>query len=349
MRSNAVPAVTTMLQEMDQSEFGQFVAALWDQQGWETQVKTDDGRTFVAVQRPETGDEGLLWAIPASAGEVGGKQVQQFVKLCREYGVDEAAIVSAGSASDHAEKAAQGTQIKLLDGEGVMTFLERRDMTDLLERHAGGATGGGSDGGSPVDRVRAIAETAVGRVSGLAGGVDSRGLALAVVVAVAIVAAGVLGVPSIPFIGGGGDDITAESVSPEGANASLYVAWNAATTDTIDPNESDELAYRAPEGTRFVVVRMSVNNTGETQTPLRQAAFRFRANGTTYDNQTLADHDGFVDLPMGPTSNRVVWTVFVVPEGVSGGTLVYDQNATDATVAVEFERDTAISTNVTAR
>jgi len=347
-----------MLQEMDQSEFGQFVAALWDQQGWQTQVKTDDGRTFVAVQRPETDDEGLLWAIPASAGEVGGKQVQQFVRLCREYGVDEAAIVSAGPASDHAEKAADGTQIRLLDGERLLAFLKRREMTDLLEAHAGDAGGDAPSGGgagadgepeSPVERAQALAEDAVGRVAGLAGAVGSRGIAVAVVVAVAVVAAGLLGVPSIPFLGGGGDGFAAESVSPEGADASLHVAWNAERTDAIDPNESDELAYRAPDGTRFVVVRMSINNTGETRAPLTQAAFRFRTNGSTYDNQTFADHDGFVDFPMGPGENRVVWTAFAVPAESSGGTLVYDQNATDATVAVEFERDSAISTNVTAR
>jgi len=342
-----------MLQEMDQSEFGQFVAALWDQQGWQTQVKTDDGRTFVAVQRPATGDEGLLWAVPAAEGQVGGKQVQQFVTLCEEYGVDEAAIVSAGPASDHAEKAADGTQIRLLDGEGVMTFLKRREMTDLLEAHAGGGggsdAGGGSDGESPVERVQALAEGGVGRAADLAGAVGSRGIAVAVVVAVALAAAGALGGPSIPFVGGGGGDIAAESVSPEGANASLHVAWNAEMTDAIDPNESDELAYRAPDGTQFVVVRMSINNTGETRAPLTQAAFRFRTNGTTYDNRTFADHDGFVDFPMGPGENRVVWTAFAVPAESSGGTLVYDQNATDATVAVEFERDAAISTNVTGR
>jgi hypothetical protein len=328
------------------------VAALWEQQGWQTQVKTDDGRTFVAVRRPETGDEGLLWAMPASAGEVGGKQVQQFVQLCREYGVDEAAIVSAGPASDHAEKAADGTQIRLLDGERLLTFLERRELTDLLEEHAEGAGGdpaGGADGDSPIGRVQALAEDAVGRVAGIAGGLGTRGIAVAAVVAIAVVAAGVLGVPSIPLFGGSGDGITAESVSPEEANASLHVAWNAETTDAIDPNESDELAYRAPDGTQFVVVRMSINNTGETRAPLRQAAFRFRTNGTTYDNRTFADHDGFVDFPMGPGENRVVWTAFAVPAEASSGTLVYDQNATDATVAVAFERDSAISTNVTAR
>ncbi|USZ67573.1 restriction endonuclease [Halorussus salilacus] len=341
-----------MLQAMDHSEFGKFVAALWKRQGWQTRVKRDDGRTFVAVQRPETGEEGLLWAIPASEGEVGGKQVQQFVKLCQQYDVEESAIVSAGTTSDHAEKVAAGTGVELLDGDGVEAFLKQRGLTDLPAEFGGASGAEGTDASgesddssdSPLDRLEPVAQ----RVGALAGSVGSKGVAVAVVVVVALVAVGFLGGPSIPFLGGGGDDITAESASPGDANASLSVAWNAEVTDSIDPNESDDVAYPAPEGQEFVVVQMNILNTGNDSVPLSRGAFQLRANGTTSRSESFADHEGFVDLPLSAGGNRTAWTAFAVPEG-STGTLVYDQNATDATVAVEFERDTAISTNVTAR
>ncbi|WP_162224579.1 restriction endonuclease [Halorussus amylolyticus] len=333
---------------MDQSEFGQFVAALWEQQGWQTTVKRDGEKTFVAVQKPQAGEEGLLWAVPASKGEVGGKQVQQFASLCQQYEVDEAAIVSAGQMSDHAEKVAAGTKIQLLDGEKVQRFLQRRDLTDLVEKYGDGdtagdgAAGGDESGDSPLDRFAPLRK----RVGSLVGSLGTKGLAIAAVLVVAVVAVGFLGGPSIPFLGGGGDGISAESASPDDANATLSVAWNAELKDAIDPNETDNLAYPAPEGQQFVVVRMSINNTGEDRAPLKQAAFKYRANGTTYENETFRDHDGFVDFPMGPGENRVVWTAFAVPEGETG-TLFYDQNETAGTTAVEFERDTAISTNVT--
>lgn len=342
-----------MLQGMDQSAFGQFVAAIWERQGWQTQIERDDGKVFVGVQRPETGEEGLLWAIPASEGEVGGQQVQQFVSLCRERGIEESAIVAAGPVSDHAEKVASGTGVELRDGEGVESFVKRRGLTDLVAKYGGddassdgsdaGESGDGSDSGgdSPLDRFGAVGE----RAAALAGRVGTKGVAVAVVFAVALVATGVLGGPSIPFLGGG-DDISAASTAPENASASLHVAWNAKVTDTIDPNESDDRAYYPPEGQQFVVVRMSIDNTGDAQVPLKQAAFRLEANGTTYANESLAEHDGFLDFPMGPGENYAVWTVFAVPEGASG-TLVYDQNATDATVAVEFERDSDLRAEVT--
>ena len=348
-----------MFQGMDQSAFGQFVAALWERQGWQTQVERDDGQIFVGVQRPETGEAGLLWPIPASEGEVGGQQVQQFDSLCRERGIEESAIVAAGPMSDHAEKVAAGTGVELLDGDGVEEFVKRRGLTDLVAQYGGGSgddagsgdarsggeSGDGSDSGgdSPLDRFGAVGE----RAAALAGRVGAKGVVVAVVLAVALVATGVLGGPSIPFLGGGAD-VSAASAAPENATASLHVAWNAKVTDTIDPNESDDLAYRAPEGEQFVVVRMSIDNDGDAQVPLKQAAFRLEANGTTYANESLADHDGFLDFPIGPGENYAVWTVFTVPEGASG-TLVYDQNATDAAVAVEFERDSELPVEVTER
>lgn len=344
MNANGVPAVSSMLQGMDQSEFGQFVAALWKRQGWQTQVKRDDGKLFVGVQRPEAGEEGLLWAIPAAEGEVGGQQVQQFVSLCREQEIEESAIVSAGPMSDHAEKVAAGTGVELLGGEGVEEFLKRRGLTDLAAQYGGEDDASGesdSDGDSPLDQLGAVGE----RAAAFADRVGSKGVAVAVVLAVALVSVGVLGGPPVPFLGGG-DDVSAASTAPENASAAMHVAWNAEVTDIIDPNESDGLAYYPPEGEQFVVVAMNIDNTGDAQVPLKQTAFRFEADGTTYATESLADHDGFLDFPIGPGENVVVWTVFTVPEDVSG-TLVYDQNATDADVAVEFERDSSFPVEVT--
>ena len=354
-----------MLQGMDQSEFGQFVAALWERQGWQTQVQRDDGRVFVAVQRPQTDEEGLIWAIP-DEGEVGGKQVQQFSSVRDEYGVEEVAIVTAGALSDHAEKVAEGIGVELLDGEGIEEVLKRKELTDLASQFGGSDASGAGDGGrgdgdgqgdggsdnSPLDQLRAMGARASALISGVVGDaavpVPTSGTLVIVVVFVALLGAGVLFGPSLPFLGGDGGPISAASASPDNSTTSLHVAWNATVVNEIDPNESDEQAYYPPEGKQFVVVRMSINNTGDRSVELKQAAFELRTDNRTYGYQVLADHDGFLDFPISPGQHYVGWTVFTVPEGTTG-TLVYDQNATVSTVAVEFEYDSSLPVDVTQR
>jgi hypothetical protein len=340
---------------MAQSEFGQFVAALWERQGWQTQVKRDDGRVFVAVQRPQTGEEGLLWAYVAD-GEVGGQQVQQFAELCEQYEVDESAIVTAGSVSNHAEKVSQGSGVELLDGEGVAEILERKGWTDLADQYAdgdggdgaGGGAGDGSDGDSPLDQVRAIGRRASSLISGGVGDVSVPAKpALAVVFLVALVGAGVLGGPSISFFGGDGAPISAESAAPANSTTTFTVSWNARIADEIDPNESDGKSYRAPRGEQFVLVRMSINNTGDGKATVKQPGFELRTDDRTYSHQPLSDHDGFVDFSISPGQHYVGWTVFAVPKGTTG-TLVYEQNVSEP-VAVEFEHNPDIAVNVTQR
>lgn len=356
-----------MLNGMDESEFGQFVAALWEQQGWQTQVKRNDGRVFVAVLRPETGEEGLLWALPAS-DDVGGQQVQKFASLCEGYEVEEAAIVAAGSLSDHARKVAKGTGVELLDGDKVEMLLKRKELTHLAEKYGGGSADGSAtdadgdggeagDGDSPLDQIQAIASQAGRKVSALVSGFFGGGVSLPVsgkpvvivVVLVALLGAGVLFGPSIPFVGGGGDGpVSAESVAPDNSTAKIHIEWNAKVVDSIDVNESDDKAYYPPEGEEFVIVRMSINNTGEQKIPLKQSAFKLRTEERTYGHQLLSDHDGFLDFPAAPGQHYVGWTVFSVPKGTSG-TLVYDQNATGSPVTVEFERNADFPVDVTQR
>ncbi|WP_158056148.1 restriction endonuclease [Halorussus halophilus] len=352
-----------MLQSMDKTAFGQFVAALWDQQGWQTQLKQDDGKCFVAVQRPQTGEEGLLWAVPASAGEVGGQQVQQFASLCQNYGVEESAIVAAGSFSQHAEKVAQGSNVDMLDGDTVQTLVEKQGLTDLLKKHAGesGGTDSGSsgdgdtsgDGDSPLAKVRATAQGVAGKVGGLAGGDSGVSLpvsgtaGIAVVLVVALLAAGVLFGPSLPFLGGGGDAPIATAATPTDENATtLYAGWNAERVDSIDPNESDDRAYYPPKGEQFVVVQFNFTNEGESDVPLNASSFKLRTENRTYGHQPLAGQRLFAGFTLGPGERYLDNAlVFSIPKGADA-TLVYDSNVTGTPVNVEFERDTSLPTNV---
>ncbi|MFC4550901.1 DUF4352 domain-containing protein, partial [Halorussus sp. GCM10023401] len=122
--------------------------------------------------------------------------------------------------------------------------------------------------------------------------------------------------------------------APNGS-ATLHVGWDAKVVDTIDPNESDEVAYYPPEGERFVVVYLNVTHVGDEELELRQRDFKLQSGNETHGFRPLAGTDGFFDHPMGPGRNYKGWTAFTVPKGTTG-TLVYDGNAS---VAVEFERE----------
>ncbi|WP_309221770.1 DUF4352 domain-containing protein [Halorussus sp. MSC15.2] len=325
---------------------------LWERQGWQAQVKRDDGRVFVAVQRPATGEEGLLWAIPD--GEIGGQQVQQFASLCQQYEVDESAIVTAGSISDHASKVSEGSGVELLDGDGIAQILQRKEWTDLAEQYGESAdtddsSSEGGDGDSPIDRLRAVGSRVSSLVSGaLGGGIPTKPV-LAVVVVVGLLATGVLFGPSLPFLGGGsGGPVSAESVAPANSTTTLSVTWNAKVVDEIDPNESDGKAFYPPEGEQFVLVKMSINNTGGQKVTVKESGFRLRTDERTYRHQPLHDFDGFVDFPISPGNRYPGWTVFSVPEGTTA-TLTYDYNVTDDPVTVEFTRDSSMAINVTRR
>ncbi|MFC7082467.1 DUF4352 domain-containing protein [Halorussus caseinilyticus] len=286
-------------------------------------------------------------------GEVGGQQVQQFASLCQQYEVAEAAIVTAGTFSDDAEKVSQGSGVELLDAEGIAQILKRKEWIDLAEEYGGGDVPSGGDGDSPLDSLKAVSERASSLVSGALGDTDvsvPTKPALGVVVVVALLAVGVLVGPSIPFLGGGGGGapISAESVAPANSTTNVTVSWNAKVVDTIDPNESDGRAYHAPRGEQFVLVRMSVNNTGEKSAKVRQAGFKLRTENRTYSHQPLNEHDGFVDFAISPGTNYVGWTVFSVPKGTTG-TLVYERNASDKPIAVSFDHDPNLAVNVTQR
>jgi hypothetical protein len=196
--------------------------------------------------------------------------------------------------------------------------------------------------------VRALGQRASSLVSGAVGDVSVPGKpVLAVVLLVALVGAGVLGGPPIPFLGGGdGPPIEAESAAPENSTTTLSVGWNARVTDEIDPNESDEKSYRAPRGEQFVLVQMTFNNTGEGNVNLTKRSFEFRTDERTYSHQPLNDHEGLLGFEMSPGTRYAGWMVFAVPEGTTG-MLVYDQNVTGESVTVEFEHDSNIAVNVT--
>ncbi len=329
-----------MIRQMDQSEFAAFVAALWERQGWRTQVTEKSGKSFVALQREDA--EGLIWATPGSSDGVSGKALQQFVTLREQYGLDEGAVVTAGRFTDDAERIADQAGIEHVDGEKLRTIVEARELHDLVREHADGAaagddgtaddeTTGDADDEGPLDRLPAVPAKAVGGV---------------VVALLAVVAAVVVG-PTI--LGTGGEvqetafDVSAASSVSGDETATLQVAWNAKATTELRPG--NDTVYRPRSGQRFVLVEMNVTNAGDGTVGLRQRGFLLRANGTTHGHQPLSNASGFDPTVLGPGESTTVWTVFSVGESTTTATLVASE-AVYGDVGVRFDRDANISVAV---
>ena len=368
----------TAVQDLDQSTFPVFVANLWTQQGWTTEIRSVEGESYVAAVRPEAGERGLIWAKSGSTGaRVDAEGVVTFAKFCRENGVDDAAILTLGAFTEDGETAAEKFGIDLLDGENLAAVVERHDLTGLVAEHAVEGDGSnGADAGllAPLASIGATVEgklqfDALGSPSELVATLRERlderdievpsQVGVATVVVVALVVAGVIVGPSFGALGslnplaGGGEtsapmEISAGPVKPGGAATTLYVEYNATTTRTIDVDSGDDTVHVAPNGTRFVLVGLSITNTGNQAVELRPAAFVLSANGTDYNYQPLEGVTGFEETRLNASDSFETWTLFVVPEDAPSGTLSIHQGAVRGGVAAQFAPNPGRKINMTA-
>lgn len=367
----------TVVQDLDESTFPAFVADLWERQGWTTTVREVDGEAYVAAVDAEAGERGLIWAKSGSTGaRVTASAVVEFKTFCRENGVDDAAILTLGAFTEDGEAAAEKFDVEILDGEGLAAVVERHDLTDLVARHASDGDESESDDDGRFAGIAAIAAVIEGAVQVDALGSPSemvavvrarideweievpRQVGVATVVVVALVVAGVVVGPSFgslnPLDGDDGNgepppiEVSAGPIQPAGAATTLYVEFDATPITTIDADPDDDWVHVAPEGTRFVVVELSITNTGGQAVDLHPAVFALAADGTVYRHQPLAGVSGFDETTLGPDDSYEGWTVFVVPEDASMGTLDVDQNAVRGGVAVQFAPNPNLTVNATA-
>ncbi|WP_227353706.1 restriction endonuclease [Haladaptatus salinisoli] len=323
-----------MIRQMEQSKFARFVAALWQKQGWQTQVTTKSGKSFVALQRG--GAEGLIWARPGAGEGVSGKALQQFVMLCKQYGVDDGAVVTPGMFTDDARKIAEGAGVQLVDGEKLRTIVEARELHDLVDRYA-------ADGEDDED------ESDDAEDGGLSLPIPASVPPKAVAGVVVAVLAVVLAVVVAPTILGTGSkveesdwNVTAASTTPDNVTRALDVRWNAERVSEIDPESDDAGVYRPREGERFLLVSMNVTNAGADSVGLRQRDFVLRSNGTLRGHQPLVNASGFNSTVLEEGESVTVWTVFSVDADATNATIAVSEAARHGGLRVRFVRDESL-------
>jgi hypothetical protein len=141
----------TRLQSLDPYEFEHFVAELWEQQGWQTEVRqqsNDHGIDVVAVRDDPVRQKQVLQVKRyASDNKVGGPEIQQYASLRHhEGGVDTVVVVTTSDFTSDARDRAQELNVKLVNGESLQSLINQYGDGGLLD---GGSDETGSDSKAP--------------------------------------------------------------------------------------------------------------------------------------------------------------------------------------------------------
>lgn len=144
--------------------------------------------------------------------------------------------------------------------------------------------------------------------------------------------------------------VTTADAAPNESKTALNVTWNARAQPAVDPDPGDMSTYNANDGEKYLVVRMAIENTGDSELDLRQSLFRFANDGVIYDHQALfGAGNSLSDVTLAPDGSYSGWVAFSIPADTTSGELQVDQDAVyPGSVAVTFEKDSSMPINMSA-
>lgn len=126
------------LQHLDSEDFENFLADLWEERGWDTEVTppSQDGGVDVVASR----DLPLPLKVVIQAkrygptSNVSSTEIQQYSSLRRqEENVDAVAVITTGGFTEQAQQAAEALNVKLVDVDSLCELVEESNCYQLLE------------------------------------------------------------------------------------------------------------------------------------------------------------------------------------------------------------------------
>lgn len=140
-----------------------------------------------------------------------------------------------------------------------------------------------------------------------------------------------------------GDDVpdvavTTENATPGDPAGVLEVDWNARAQSGIDEESGDANRRTAPDGSKYLVVRVRPANRGEAAVDLRPDRYALRVDGTVYRPQQVLSDDGLTGEVLSPADYTSGWLVFAVPEDATTATLFVADTGGDP-LAVRFRHN----------
>lgn len=134
--------VLSNLRQIDEYNFEEFIAKLWNRYGWETEVtagSNDRGIDVIAEKHRPFEQKHLIqvkrWG---SGNKVGGPEIQQYSSLLRRgEGIDAVVVVTTSSFSHQAKELASDLNVKLVDGFDLYDVLSEIGADDLVKQYTG--------------------------------------------------------------------------------------------------------------------------------------------------------------------------------------------------------------------
>lgn len=142
--------VLTQIRQMDEFEFEELVAEVWEQHGWDTAVttKTSDGGVDVVAEKHSPFFQKI--AIQAKrynrSNKIGGPDVREYASVKEIFDdIDSVIVVTTSSFSSQADKMARKLDVKLIDGAAFVRMLKDIDgSTSLVQHYTDSSTGASS-------------------------------------------------------------------------------------------------------------------------------------------------------------------------------------------------------------
>lgn len=130
------------MQEIDPYEFEDFVADVWNDRGWETEVSQGSNDMGVDIEAWKSDglvdQKAVIQAKRYSDGnKVGRPKIQQYHSLKQQDSdADAAVVVTTSEFTRGAEEWADEHNVKLVDGEDLVNIIQRGGRFDLVEKYA---------------------------------------------------------------------------------------------------------------------------------------------------------------------------------------------------------------------
>lgn len=132
--------IQSELQNIDPYEFEQFVADLWENLGWQTEVRQasgDAGVDVIATKDHPYPQKSVIQAKRYSdSTKVGGPEIQQYASLRQQVAnVDTVIIVTTSSFTSGAKSRADDLNVKLINGRKIVDMLENSDVYEIVDEY----------------------------------------------------------------------------------------------------------------------------------------------------------------------------------------------------------------------
>lgn len=121
----------------DGTDFEKFLADLWEELGWETEVtsQNNDRGIDVIARRDFPLDIELHIQAKNHSNPIRGKRMREYTVLTHRESADLAAVISSSSFRPEAEREAEIANVKLINGKKLSKIIRRNNAHELLAHH----------------------------------------------------------------------------------------------------------------------------------------------------------------------------------------------------------------------